>query len=67
MTECTHTRTNERWVTEDDGYGDTISYWDYKEESTCIDIDIGRYKCTRCNKIMYYTGLWKQHWEGKNA
>ena len=32
--------------------------------STTEDIDTGRYRCTQCGKVMYYTGLWREHWEG---
>jgi hypothetical protein len=67
MTECTHSDTLEEYVTIYDDWNDTYSSrWVYTERSTCVDIDTGRFTCTKCKKIMYYTGLWKQHWEGKN-
>jgi len=31
--------------------------------SACEDIDIGRYKCTLCGEVMYYTGQWKNYFE----
>jgi len=33
------------------------------EDFTYEDIDTGRFKCTQCNKVMYYTGLWKRFYE----
>ncbi len=61
---CDHTRTIERWVTTD-YFGEEIAgEWEYETVSTTVDIDIGRYKCTQCGKVMYYTGTWRKHWEG---
>ena len=28
------------------------------------DIDVGRFQCQRCKEIGYYTGSWREHWEG---
>lgn len=33
------------------------------EEYTSVDIDVGRFKCTQCGEIGYYTGLWKRYFE----
>ena len=35
----------------------------YVEESTTEDLDIGRFRCTQCKLVMYYTGLWKDFHE----
>lgn len=61
---CTHDIARHEYLPDDwDGYGST-GEWRYWRESTTEDIDLGRYKCTQCNKIMYYTGLWREHHEG---
>lgn len=31
--------------------------------STTEDIDVGRFRCTQCKLVMYYTGLWKDFYE----
>lgn len=37
----------------------------YIEEHTTEDLDVGRFRCTQCGLVMYYTGLWKRfHEEG---
>ena len=59
---CDHRAT--RWV--DGGTDDwTGEQLDPVEQtySTTEDIDTGRFRCTRCGKVMYYTGLWRDFWE----
>jgi hypothetical protein len=60
---CAHTKTT--WI---EGYIDT---WTGEQEEghpeevfTFEDIDTGRYRCTQCGLVMYYTGNWKAHHEG---
>jgi len=61
---CNHERRTEEWVTEvDDWYGHETSYWKYKTESTCVDIDLHRYKCTQCGEVMYYSGRARDYYE----
>lgn len=61
---CTHSIERSRWV-ETDYFGDPIpGEWQYWTESTTEDIDLGRFRCTQCGKVMYYTGLWREHHEG---
>ncbi len=31
--------------------------------STYVDLDIGRFKCSQCGEIGYYTGHWKKFFE----
>ncbi len=64
---CTHETTTQRWRPgyEDDWGTEVQGEWEYETVNTTVDIDIGRYKCTQCGKVMYYTGLWREHWEGK--
>lgn len=64
---CTHTRDTSRWVGDDYWYDDGSSYhtghWEYDSVSTCVDIDLHRYKCTQCGEVMYYSGRARQHFE----
>jgi hypothetical protein len=32
-------------------------------KSLCEDLDIGRWRCSACGEIGYYTGLWKRFYE----
>lgn len=59
---CTHRRG--RWESGgvDDWSGDALPDV-YIEDSTTEDIDTGRFRCTQCGLVMYYTGLWKDFWE----
>ncbi len=65
---CNHQRRIDHWVAEDHWYDDGSSchtgHWEYGTISTTVDIDTGRYKCTQCGEVMYYTGTWRKHWEG---
>jgi hypothetical protein len=61
---CRHERTVSRYVEEEDWYhGGTTGKWEYTTESTTVDIDLHRYKCTMCNEVMYYSGRARQHYE----
>ena len=64
---CNHQRETSRWEEEEDWYsGEMVGEWKYYSESTCVDIDLHRYKCTMCNKVMYYSGRAREyHEEGK--
>lgn len=65
MTDCTHEKTVREWVPEEAHmYGVDEGRWEWRTEGTYEDIDTGRFKCTQCNKVFYYTGLWREHWEG---
>jgi hypothetical protein len=60
---CNHTIETSRWVTTD-YFGEEIDgEWEYKTESTTVDIDLHRYKCTQCGEIMYYSGRARQYYE----
>lgn len=64
---CTHSKTNRRIVKEYDEDEDTFYTKEiFETVSTYEDIDIGRYRCTQCGEVFYYTGLWKKHWEEKS-
>lgn len=65
---CTHTRTRSIWVENPEyvpGYSDLDSpgHWESTDEYTYEDIDIGRYRCTQCNEVFYYTGKWREFYE----
>jgi hypothetical protein len=66
MNNCNHQYTQSRWVSEyEDDWGTVIQgHYEYETVSTTVDIDTGRYKCTQCGEVMYYTGTWRKHWEG---
>jgi hypothetical protein len=60
---CTHTREHSEWVTVD-YFGEEIDgEWKYTTESTTVDIDLHRYKCTQCGEIMYYSGRARDFYE----
>lgn len=60
---CTHTKEHSRWVTTN-YFGEEIEgKWEYTTESTTVDIDVHRYKCTMCNKIFYYSARAHDYYE----
>lgn len=61
---CNHERQGSRWVEEENWYtGETEGRWEHYTESTTVDIDLHRYKCTQCGLVMYYSGRAKDHYE----
>jgi hypothetical protein len=61
---CTHERTRSRWVEEEDWYhGGTTERQEWYTESTTVDIDLHRYKCTQCGEVMYYSGRARDFYE----
>jgi hypothetical protein len=61
---CAHETIEDVYVEVDDGYGGTYPEWQQRVTRHTVDIDTGRYRCTRCGEVMYYTGTWRQHWTG---
>jgi hypothetical protein len=60
---CNHQRETSRWVTVD-YFGEEIDgEWEYTTESTTVDIDLHRYKCTMCNEVMYYSSRARDYYE----
>jgi hypothetical protein len=63
---CTH-RTPTHWEHQEvevSPWGDTeCQLVEVGGESTTEDIDVGRFRCTQCGEIGYYTGLWRDFWE----
>lgn len=63
---CTHTAPQQTWIPEEEyscGHVEP-AHWHCATVSTYEDIDVGRFCCTQCGEVFYYTGLWRQHWEG---
>lgn len=60
---CTHTK----HVETDQGYEDFDGEWQQDIQivaiSTTVDIDLHRYKCTQCEKVMYYSGAARNYFE----
>lgn len=64
MKVCTHTE----WVypppRHDEFSGELITTMEQAyERNTYEDIDIGRFKCTQCGEVGYYTGHWRDFFE----
>jgi hypothetical protein len=66
VAECKHVRWvyPEPYVEDYGGYTTTV-YPDPYTVSTYEDIvpGQGRFRCTQCGHIGYYTGLWRKFWE----
>lgn len=61
---CTHFREISEWVDEyEDHWGTVEGHWHYSTQSTCVDIDLHRFKCTICNEVMYYSGRARDYFE----
>lgn len=64
---CTH-REPERWEWQDvevSPFGDTEQQLVQVsgDRYTYEDIDIGRFRCTQCGHVGYYTGHWRRFFE----
>lgn len=72
--ECTHTtEVPGRWVAnrfhsptewEAGGFDSGPGEWEEGyDKSTTVDVDLHRYKCTQCDKVLYYSERARQHYE----
>ena len=63
---CDHLTYDPPYWRPDDYSSDPLAgEWVYPEpRGSYEDIDVGRYRCTQCGEVFYYTGLWREHWEG---
>lgn len=63
--ECDHLFRREEWIaSHHNDYGEYVEgHWEYTMVSAFKDIDIGRFQCSKCGEIGYYTGLWREHHE----
>ena len=62
---CNHTREVSEWIPEfenDWGYTEP-GHWHYSTQSSTVDIDLHRYKCTICGEVMYYSSRARDHFE----
>jgi hypothetical protein len=61
---CTHERESSQWVEEENRYtGEVEGRWEWSTQSTTVDIDLHRYKCTQCGLVMYYSGRAREYYE----
>ena len=63
---CTHSVERSKWVLRDEDatWGDSSSGdWEWWTENTTEDIDLHRYRCTQCKKVMYYSGRARAYYE----
>lgn len=61
---CNHTETKREWVKVFDWDEGEREELQTIETSTCVDIDLHRFKCTRCGEIGYYSGAARRFYEG---
>ncbi len=64
MSTCKHFETVGEWVDVENWMtGEVTQEYSTREVHWTKDIDVGRFKCTHCGEVMYYTGLWRDFWE----
>ena len=64
LSNCSHTTRKERYFEDECWYtGIVTGRWETEEVSTTVDIDLHRYKCTQCGKVMYYSGAAREYYE----
>lgn len=60
---CTH----QKWIYPTEQVRNDFSgEWETPEPyevSTYEDVDVGRFRCTKCNHVGYYTSLWRDYFE----
>lgn len=63
-TKCSHTKIVGRYIEDiDEENGQPTQTWVDETKFTYEDIDVGRFKCTQCGLVQYYTGQWKKFFE----
>ena len=63
-TSCSHTITTGSYVDCVNEYTGAIEQiWQEHTKYTYNDLDVGRFKCTQCGLVQYYTGHWKKFFE----
>ena len=64
MTECTHQKTETKWVeTEDYWTGEVEGNWETTTTSCDEDISLHKFKCSLCGRIGYYSGAARDYYE----
>ena len=61
---CDHTERRTVLVTKEDCWGEEYQEWETQEKCLQVDIDLHRFKCTRCGEIGYYSGAARRFYEG---
>lgn len=63
MNNCTHQQWVHRQPYLPEGFAE--EYWVDPSgyEWTYLEISTGRYQCTQCKEMFYYTGLWRDYYE----
>jgi hypothetical protein len=62
---CNHTTSKSTWVpsyVNDWGYEEE-GHWHYETVGTYEDIDLHRYRCTKCGEVFYYSGRARDYYE----
>lgn len=64
---CTHEGRSQVWIDDyEDDWGDYVNgHWETKYVNYCEDLDLHRWRCTRCGHIGYYSGRARDHFEGR--
>jgi hypothetical protein len=60
---CTHKSEKKVPIYETDDWGNTYVYYETVITTFTEDIDLHRYRCTKCKGVFYYSGAAKQHFE----
>lgn len=61
---CTHTKWENRSTEYEHPWtGEIITENDQVEVSTCEDVDLHRYACTKCGEMFYYSGAARRFYE----
>lgn len=62
---CNHVERRQVWVeTYNEWTCETEGSWEWQEECLQKDIDLHRFKCTRCGEIGYYSDAARRYYEG---
>lgn len=61
---CTHKIEHSEYKEVTDEFtGESEYKWIFSTESCFVDIDLHRYKCTKCNQVKYYSHAAQQFYE----
>lgn len=64
LVKCDHSITSGSYIdTVNDWTGEAEQVWQETKKYTYEDMDVGRFKCTQCGLVQYYTGHWKKFFE----
>lgn len=60
---CSHTIFEDYQNYEYDDNDNKIYFWETRQVSACVDIDLHRYKCSMCGEIGYYSSAARDFYE----